>query len=119
MIEGGMAIGSHTHTHRVLSQLDYEQQSCELKESKSILSQQLKIATFTLAYPVGARTSFSGRTAEIARDLGYSAAFSYYGGNNAGLVSPYDVKRNHIGYQSPERFQVQAAMYGMTGRYWP
>ena len=41
MIAGGMAIGSHTHSHSVLSQLDSEQQRREIAGSRELI---LKVA---------------------------------------------------------------------------
>jgi peptidoglycan/xylan/chitin deacetylase (PgdA/CDA1 family) len=120
MIGGGMAIGSHTHSHQLLSQLEAGQQADELAKSRSILQQQLGIAADVLAYPVGAETSFTEETQRIARQLGYRCAFSHHGGKNLrGQISAYDVKRNNVGTQSWSRFQVQAAVCKRTGSYWP
>jgi peptidoglycan/xylan/chitin deacetylase (PgdA/CDA1 family) len=41
MIAGGMAIGSHTHSHTVLSQLTPEQQRHDLAQSRRLLREQL------------------------------------------------------------------------------
>lgn len=120
MIAGGMAIGSHTHSHQLLSQLDPGQQADELTRSRSILQKELGIAVDVIAYPVGAKTSFTDETQKIARELGYRAAFSHHGGKNLrGHISPFDVKRNNVGTQSWTRFQVQAAVCRRTGDYWP
>jgi peptidoglycan/xylan/chitin deacetylase (PgdA/CDA1 family) len=94
MIRNGMAIGSHTHSHQVLSQWGPERQREELCRSRAILKEQLGIEANVLAYPVGARTSFTNQTQQAARDAGYHAAFSFYGGTNLqGNISPYDVAR--------------------------
>jgi peptidoglycan/xylan/chitin deacetylase (PgdA/CDA1 family) len=120
MILGGMAIGSHTHSHRVLSQLEPEQQLQELSQSRSILKEKLGVEADVLAYPVGARTSFTSQTQSIARDAGYRAAFSFYGGTNfPGKTSRYDVNRVGIADQSWVRFQVQTSVCRFTGSYWP
>jgi peptidoglycan/xylan/chitin deacetylase (PgdA/CDA1 family) len=120
MCEGGMAIGSHTHSHQVLSQLDLKEQFEELSQSRSILKKQLGLDADVLAYPVGGRASFSDQTQLVARDVGYRAAFSFRGGTNMrGKTAPYDVKRIGVYGQSLCRFQVQAAFCGLTGNYWP
>ena len=120
MIGGGMAIGSHTHSHPVLSHLQPEQQCEELTQSRAILREKLNIPADSLAYPAGLTTSFSAQTQQFARDAGYRAAFSFYGGTNApGEMNPYDVKRCAVGDQSPPRFRVQAEVCRLTGRYWP
>lgn len=120
MIRGGMAIGSHTDSHRVLSQLDANQQRQELSESRAILREKLAIGADVLAYPVGNRTSFTNETQRLAREAGYRAGFSFYGGTNLrAKTSPYDVNRIGIGDQSWARFQVQTAVCRSTGSYWP
>jgi hypothetical protein len=120
MIAGGMAIGSHTHSHQVLSRLEPDQQYKELSESRAILKDQLKIEADVLAYPVGRKTSFTDQTQEIARDTGYRAAFSHHGGTNMpGKMSRYNVKRSDVDSQSWSRFRVQTAVCRLTGSYWP
>ena len=120
MIGGGMAIGSHTHSHTVLSQLGPERQRQELAQSRALLREQLGIEADALAYPVGRTTSFSDQTQQFARETGYRAAFSIHGrANLPGMTRPYDVKRVRVGGQSWPRFRVQAAICRLTGNYWP
>ncbi len=120
MARGGMAIGSHTHSHSVLSQLEPERQYEELSKSRAILKEQLGVETDVLAYPVGHKDSFSDRTRRIAREAGYRAAFSHHGGANLqDKTSPYDVKRTKIAGQSRQCFQVETAVYHSTGWFLP
>jgi peptidoglycan/xylan/chitin deacetylase (PgdA/CDA1 family) len=120
MTRGGMVIGSHTHSHHVLSQLEPDRQYEELSKSRAIFREELGAEAEVLAYPVGGRTSFTDQTRELAREAGYRAAFSFYGGANLpGKTNPYDVKRIGIGGQSWSRFRVQTAVCRFTGRYWP
>ena len=115
-----MAIGSHTHTHSVLSQLGPEQQRQELAQSRALLREQLGVEADALAYPVGNTTSFSDQSQELVRETGYRAAFSFHGGTNLpGRTRRYDVKRAPVGDQSWPRFRVQAAICRLTGNYWP
>jgi peptidoglycan/xylan/chitin deacetylase (PgdA/CDA1 family) len=101
MIAGGMAIGSHTHSHHVLSQLEPEQQRRELAQSRTILREQLGIEADTIAYPVGHATSFSDQTQQLVREVGYRTAFSFHGGTNLpGMARRYDVKRVGVGDQA-------------------
>jgi peptidoglycan/xylan/chitin deacetylase (PgdA/CDA1 family) len=120
MISGGMAIGSHTHSHRVLSQLEPGQQLQELSSSRAILKEQLGAEVEVLAYPVGGKNSFTDQTQSAARDAGYRAAFSFYGGTNLhGKTAPYDVNRIGVDNQSCSRFRVQTSICRFTGKYWP
>ena len=120
MLRAGMGIGSHTHTHPVLSQLPAEGQRDELKRSREILQQELRIRCDALAYPVGNRDSYTGETQSIAQEAGYRAAFSFHGGANfPGAARRYDILRVTGGGKSRNRFRMQAATCAATGRYWP
>lgn len=120
MLAGGMALGSHTHSHPVLSQLNAEGQRAELQQSRDILQQRLGIKADSIAYPVGATTSFSPLTESIARECGYRTAFSFHGGiNRPAQTAPYDVKRVAISGESQTRFRMRAITCRVTGEYWP
>lgn len=120
MIAGGMAIGSHTHSHHVLSQLGPEQQRQELTRSRELLTEKLGVNVDAVAYPVGGTACFSEQTQSLAKKSGYSIAFSFYGGINLpGQTASYDVKRVGVDNQSQIRFLVQAATCRVTGKYWP
>jgi peptidoglycan/xylan/chitin deacetylase (PgdA/CDA1 family) len=120
MARGGMAIGSHTHSHHVLSQLEPDRQYEELSRSRSILTEELGFEAEVLSYPVGRTTSFTDQTQRIARDTGYRAAFSDYGGANLpSKTLAYDVHRIAMDDPSSSRFRVQTAVCHATGSYWP
>lgn len=120
MIRGGMAVGSHTKTHPILSQLTREEQITELAESRASLSSQLAIPIDTLAYPVGRQTAFNQTTRSVLRDTGYRAAFSFYGGlNQPGTTDCLDIKRFGIESDYPfARFRLQTAGAVASGGYW-
>jgi peptidoglycan/xylan/chitin deacetylase (PgdA/CDA1 family) len=120
MHRGGMVIGSHTHSHHVLSQLAPDMQYEELSRSRQILKENLGVEADVLAYPVGARTSFNSQTQRAVQNAGYRAAFSKYGGTNLpGKTSLYDVNRIGIDNQSLSRFRARTAVCRFTGKYWP
>jgi len=120
MVAGGMAVGSHTHTHHVLSQLGTDRQRQELAQSRTLLHQWLGVRADTLAYPVGIPGSFSGQTERLAGEAGYRAAFSFGGGVNLpGRTRRYDVKRVAAGRHSRSRFRVQTEICRFAGSYWP
>ncbi|MBX3206858.1 MAG: polysaccharide deacetylase family protein [Labilithrix sp.] len=94
MERAGMGIGSHTHSHRILSGLSAEEQRRECAESRGALRERNLAFGDCLAYPVGGPEAFSDETKRHARDTGYRFAFSNYGGINlAGRIDPFDVKR--------------------------
>ncbi len=120
MVGGGMAVGSHTHTHQVLSQLAADKQLQELERSRALLSERLGVSVDTLAYPVGHPSSFTNDTQSAAKTAGYRAAFSFYGGANfPRQTHRYNVLRLGVSNPSRSRFRVQTAIARRTGHYWP
>jgi peptidoglycan/xylan/chitin deacetylase (PgdA/CDA1 family) len=94
MRRAGMDIGSHTHTHRILSHLDPKAQKDELATSKEILEGLLGEAVNTVAYPVGVRGSYGPETCRIAASLGYSLGFNFIAGvNRLPNNTPLDLNR--------------------------
>jgi len=120
MVEGGMAIGSHSHSHPVLSQLHADEQRQELSQSRALLREGLGVAVETLAYPFGGPRTYSDVTQRVAREAGYAASFCFHGGTNlAGATRRYAVNRVGVGDQSWHRFRLQTAVCRVSARFWP
>lgn len=118
MVRGGMAVGSHSHNHAVLSMLPEREQLAELTTSKRILEERLGVSVSALSYPVGSRNCFSPATREAAVKAGYRVAFSFYGGiNRFGAMDPYDIQRHHV-VPAVARFHLQIALAAVTGGEW-
>jgi peptidoglycan/xylan/chitin deacetylase (PgdA/CDA1 family) len=77
MHAAGMAIGSHTHTHSILSHLSGADQEDELGRSREILESELRAPVDTLAYPVGRSFCYTEDTISRARKVGYRLAFNH------------------------------------------
>lgn len=93
---GGVAIGSHSHSHSILSQLPVTAQRRELAESKALLEKRLGAPVRSIAYPVGEYTHFHQETKALVRELGFSAAFSFRTGvAEIAKLDPFDLKRVH------------------------
>ena len=119
LVRGGMAVGSHTHRHEILSKLPEAEQLEELVVSRKILEERLGLVVDTVAYPVGLPDSFSLATQAMAEKAGYRAAFSYYGGFNIPGATPrYDVRRVGIASPTSARFRLQTTLALATGKYW-
>jgi peptidoglycan/xylan/chitin deacetylase (PgdA/CDA1 family) len=119
MVAKGMAVGSHTNRHEILSKLSAEEQNDELASSKAILERRLVVPVRSLAYPVGLRGTFSSDTLAAAERAQYSIAFSFYGGVNiAGEIERYDVRRIPVDYGAVERLQLETTLSAITGKYW-
>ncbi len=90
----GITIGSHTHSHRVLSTISESNQLEELNKSKTILEDKLKKEINLIAYPVGGYNTFSNNTKKLAQESGYKIGFSFNTGINQQQINDcYDIKR--------------------------
>jgi peptidoglycan/xylan/chitin deacetylase (PgdA/CDA1 family) len=99
LAEHGIAVGSHTHKHYVLSRLTPEQQRDELARSKALIQQRTGHVVRSIAYPVGGRLHFNAVTLELAQQAGYEIGFSFYsGGNRWATMTPFDVKRTEVSH---------------------
>ena len=117
MLASGMAIGSHTHSHRILSKLSAEEQLEEMVTSKRLLEERLNMKVLSVAYPVGGRDTFTDVTQSAAEKARYRIAFSYYGGvNHTGLFHRYDMSRAAVYYKTAMHFKLQATLTAVMGR---
>jgi peptidoglycan/xylan/chitin deacetylase (PgdA/CDA1 family) len=71
LADNGWEIGSHTRTHRRLTQLGDSELARELRDSREACEQALVRPCRSLAYPYG---DFDARVLAAARAAGYSAA---------------------------------------------
>lgn len=82
MQKAGMNIGSHTHTHQILSHLTEKEQLSELIQSRKILEKQLGISIDSFAFPVGKANTYTSKTLMLCEQAGYKVAFSFIHGYN-------------------------------------
>jgi peptidoglycan/xylan/chitin deacetylase (PgdA/CDA1 family) len=90
----GVAIGSHTHTHRVLSTLNLADQFEEFRSSKEILEEKLGRTVHSVAYPVGGHIDCHFETSGLAEQCGYELGFSFQtGANHLDRLNPFEIGR--------------------------
>ena len=99
---GVMAIGSHTHSHVILTRCRPEVAAGELAASKKTIEDRLALTCDLFCYPNGRRGDFDPNTARLVRDAGYRCALTTVHGNNGHDADVYTLKR-----------------YPMTGRMLP
>lgn len=120
MLRGGMAIGSHTHSHEILSTLTPEEQLQELTQSRALIEKNLGATVDTIAYPVGQQSSFSQVTQDAAQQAGYRGAFSFYGGVNLpARTNRFDILRCGVDRPLPERLRLQILSGAVFRKFWP
>jgi len=94
MAQHHIAIGSHTHTHRVLSTLSPAAQKEEMILSKLMIEENLGQPVLSISYPVGEPHYITVETSVIASVSGYLLGFTTNTGvNDWKSIQPYGVKR--------------------------
>jgi peptidoglycan/xylan/chitin deacetylase (PgdA/CDA1 family) len=76
MLEAGWTVGSHTRTHRTLSQLGDDELRQEIQGAREDLERHLGLADIPLAYPYGKPEHVGPRAPLEAAAAGYSCALS-------------------------------------------
>lgn len=118
MVEAGMAVGSHTHTHRLLGHLPYAEQCEELARSRELIAERLGVEVRSLAYPVGHQPGlhFNDETRRALAALGYRLAFSHYNGWNRSPTDCYDIRRTRVDREvSAELLQATISLPSVFG----
>jgi peptidoglycan/xylan/chitin deacetylase (PgdA/CDA1 family) len=118
MLRAGMAIGSHTCRHEILSKLTAEEQFEELRSSRREIEDRLGSPVTAIAYPVGSTGTFSPVTLAAAEQAGYRAGFSFYGGFNPwGRMERFDIRR--LGVERPTKalFELRTTLTLATGKH--
>ena len=103
MIGKGMAVGSHTHSHRVLQTVPLDELHQELAGSKAILQRELGREIHAIAYPVGRRIHKGHAVRDALLQAGYRVGFTNASGVNMiappmlrdrfAPADPFDVRR--------------------------
>lgn len=93
MEKSGVTIESHTVSHRKLSELSYDEQKTELKDSKEALEKVLGRKVNYLAYPSG---KFNNDTLALDKELGYTMALSTVDGVADKSNGIYKLKRIYV-----------------------
>lgn len=76
MINGGMIFGSHTHSHKVLSRLSYNEQYKELEKSYNYMVDTFGINNPVFCFPYGHTHTYNKDTLYILEKLGYHSSFN-------------------------------------------
>jgi peptidoglycan/xylan/chitin deacetylase (PgdA/CDA1 family) len=108
----GIAIGSHTHNHPVLSTLGRDGQREELRTSKQILEGALGERVRSVAYPFGGSPHYGPDSQSLASECGYELGFSFRSGaNRARDLDRYGLRR----FKAPEDFDLMVASLLLPG----
>ena len=108
--EQGVEFGSHTCSHRKLSELATTEADRELRVSHEAVDAHLSQHTMPLAFPYG---SYSDAVIATARQLPYTCALTTDAGTNGPATDLFLLRRNLIGDDDDEALFV-ARVSGLT-----
>ena len=97
MHQAGVAFGSHTLTHPVVSQLTLQELEQELGASKCLLEKKLRIPVLDFAFPFGKASDCSPPALEMLSRCGYRSAVTTVSGVNTPQVNPFELRRLQVG----------------------
>ena len=100
MHRAGIAFGSHTLTHPVVSQLSPRELEQELAVSKRLLEEKLGVPVLDFAFPFGKTSDFSAGAIEMLSRCGYRSAVTTVPGVNIPQINPYELRRLQVGYDA-------------------
>jgi peptidoglycan/xylan/chitin deacetylase (PgdA/CDA1 family) len=106
----GVEFGSHTCSHRKLSEIAAVEAEQELRLSHQTIAAHLSQATMPLAFPYGA---YSEAVVAMTRELPYTCALTTDAGTNAPVTDLFLLRRNLIGDDDDEML-FAARVSGLT-----
>ena len=94
--------GAHTVTHPILTRISPQQVHTEISNSKQKIEQELNKPVTSLAYPNGMKTDFNNTVINLAKEVGFTTAFTLLNGpatSNEVKVMPYTIRRSFISHK--------------------
>lgn len=103
--------GSHTATHRILSEVGIEEAAKEILDSKTAIENMLDYKVRFFAYPKGKAADFNNQVKTIVESSGYRAAFSTENGAIDRHSDSYELKR--VGMRNYPMFVFKLRVSGL------
>ena len=97
MQAAGFEIGAHTINHADLGQADADQLRSEIDEPLATLNRELGVQPRAFAFPYGKPHNMTAQAVQLAREAGYYAVMSAYGGDNARGAHGFPLQRVDAG----------------------
>jgi peptidoglycan/xylan/chitin deacetylase (PgdA/CDA1 family) len=111
--EAGMAIGSHTMTHAIITRLPEEERRREIEGARAACEKAVGAPCDAFAYPNGRAGDFSAETGDLLRRLGFSCGLTTVHGLNPPEADPFTLRRIGVGDRTPLP-ELEAHLSGFT-----
>jgi peptidoglycan/xylan/chitin deacetylase (PgdA/CDA1 family) len=100
MRRDGMTIGSHSHSHPILTRMSIQKAKDEILDSKKIVEKNIDMEVKHFSFPNGREEDFSEELRDYCREIGFESICSViYGANDASEGNAFTLKR--VGAISP------------------
>ena len=94
MRKDGITIGSHSHTHPILSRMPIQKAKDEILNSKKVVEKNVDIEVKHFSFPNGREEDFSEELRDYCREIGFESTCSViYGANDASETNLFALKR--------------------------
>jgi peptidoglycan/xylan/chitin deacetylase (PgdA/CDA1 family) len=94
MRKDGITIGSHSHTHPILSQMPIREAKDEILNSKKVVEKNVDMRVKHFSFPNGREEDFSEELRDYCREIGFESVCSVvYGPYDASKKDPFALKR--------------------------
>lgn len=113
----GWSVGGHSATHPRLSECSGDSLREELSRPLASLRERLGLDGVAMAYPFGGPDDTTDDTVHLARELGYRACFSDFGGENFPGSAPFELCRIELGGDHDE-LAWRARVHGLDFGAW-
>jgi len=110
----GVAIGAHTVSHPILSQLRPEEARAEIEGSRAAIGSRSGRAPQAFAYPNGGPADYSDAVISMVRDAGFTCAVTTRFGVNTATTPPYELRRGGPWEHHLPTFALKLAGYRLT-----
>jgi len=105
LADGGLiAVGAHTVTHPILSQLSASSQRDEILGSKVQLEEILGSPVTSFAYPYGSQSDYTKETVAIIQEGGFDCACSTIAHGVSKQADRFELPRVYVGNWSADEF---------------
>ncbi len=96
MSEQGVAFGSHTCTHPILTSVPVNDAKSEILQSKKSIEQKLGMAVKHFAFPNGRPRDFNDELRQYCQEIGFKSISSCEKGCNFRALDVWSLKRIHV-----------------------
>jgi peptidoglycan/xylan/chitin deacetylase (PgdA/CDA1 family) len=110
MMEEGLEVGSHSHSHPILTQLGSSQLLEELIVSRDVIEKQLNFSAPAFCYPNGQNIDFNEKVQAAVREAGYQYAVAAFPGANP-LNDRWAINRYPA---SSSKMTLEKILFGLT-----